>query len=134
MTNIIKLYLISLFIFFALDMIWLSLISKKFYQHQIGFLMKTNINIAAVILFYLIFILGLVIFVIEPSILKHSILNALILGLLFGLVTYATYDLTNLATIKNWPTIVTVIDLLWGSAASAAVSVATYYIWNNFFV
>ena len=103
----IKLFLIALPVFFAIDMVWLVLVAKKFYQDQIGFLMRPDINWAAAIIFYLLFIAGLVTFVISPAVEKHSWSHALLFGALFGLLTYATYDLTNLATMKDWPIAVT---------------------------
>lgn len=124
----LKLYLIALPVFFAFDMLWLGLIAKNFYARQIGFLLKPDINWVAAIIFYLIFIAGLVIFVIAPAVEKGSWLQALILGALFGLITYATYDLTNLATLKDWPLIVTIVDLAWGTALGALVSTTTYFI------
>lgn len=124
----IKLYLIALPVFLVIDMVWLGLVAKGFYSKQIGFLMKTNINWTAAIVFYLVFIVGLVIFVVTPAIDKKSWLQALLLGSLFGLITYATYDLTNLATIKDWPLLVTFVDLVWGTILAASVSVITYLI------
>jgi uncharacterized membrane protein len=90
--------------------------------------MKPDINWYAAIIFYLLFIGGLVTFVISPAVEKHSLMHALLYGALFGLITYATYDLTNLATMKNWPLIVTIVDLIWGMVLSASVSVVTYLI------
>ena len=124
----IKLFLIALAVFFAIDMIWLVFVAKSFYQKHIGFLMKPDINWIAAIVFYLLFIAGLVTFVISPAVEKHSWLHALLLGALFGLVTYATYDLTNLATLKDWPVLVTIVDLIWGTVLSASISVITYLI------
>lgn len=124
----VKLYLIALPVFFAIDMIWLGLIAKNFYAQQIGFLLKSNINWVAAILFYLLFIAGLVVFVINPAMEKNSWQLALILGAFFGLVTYATYDLTNLATLKDWPLAITIVDLAWGATLGAAVSLVTYLI------
>ena len=124
----IKLYLIALPVFLGIDMIWLGLVAKGFYTKQIGFLMKTNVNWVAAIIFYLIFIIGLVIFVIFPALEKNSWVQALLLGALFGLITYATYDLTNLATIKDWPLLVTCVDLIWGTILAASISVITYFI------
>ena len=125
---LIKLFFIALPVFFAIDMIWLVLVAKNFYQKQIGFLMKPDINWFAAIIFYLLFIIGLVTFVISPAIVRHSWVHALLLGALFGLITYATYDLTNLATLKDWPLLVTVVDLIWGTVLAAAISVITYII------
>lgn len=124
----IKLYAIALPVFFALDMVWRGLVAKNCYAKQIGFLMQTNTQWSAAILFYLLFIAGLVLFVIIPATEKHSWIHAALFGALFGLVTYATYDLTNLATLKDWPLAITIIDLIWGSFLAAAVSVGTYII------
>ena len=124
----LKLYCIALPIFFAADMIWLGVAAKNFYAKQIGFLMKANVNWAAAILFYLLFLAGLVVFVIAPAVDKGSWARALLFGALFGLITYATYDLTNLATLKDWPLVLTVVDLTWGMVLAGSVSVATYLI------
>lgn len=121
----VKLYFIALPIFFAMDMIWLGVAAKNFYVKQIGFLMKSNVNWLAAVLFYLLFIVGLVVFVIAPAVEKGSWVRALPFGALFGLITYATYDLTNLATVKDWPIALTAVDLTWGAVLAASVSVAT---------
>jgi uncharacterized membrane protein len=123
-----KLYLIALPVFFAIDMLWLGLVAKNFYKEQIGMLMKPEVNWAAAILFYLIFIGGMVVFVIAPAMAKGSWTYALQMGALFGFVCYATYDLTNLAVAKDWPLLVTVVDLIWGAVLVATVSTATYFI------
>jgi len=127
----VKLFLIALPVFFAIDIVWLALVAKNFYQQQIGFLMRPNVNWVAAIIFYLLFIAGLITFVISPAVIKQSWVHALLYGALFGLITYATYDLTNLATIKDWPLLVTIVDLIWGSVLAAAVSVITYGISNR---
>jgi len=124
----IKLYAIALPVFFAIDMVWLGLVSKDFYRAQIGGLMKPDVNWAAAIIFYLIFIAGLVVFVVAPAVEKGSWMHALLFGALFGLVCYATYDLTNLAVAKDWPLLVTIVDLAWGVVLAATVSVVTYFI------
>jgi uncharacterized membrane protein len=124
----LKLFLIALPVFFVIDMVWLVLVAKKFYQQQIGFLMKPDINWYAAIIFYLLFIAGLVLFVILPAVEKHSWVQSLLFGALFGLITYATYDLTNLATMKDWPLLVTIVDLIWGTVLAASISGITYFI------
>ncbi len=124
----VKLYAIALPVFFAIDMIWLGVVAKNFYRAQIGTLMKSNVNWTAAIIFYLIFIAGLIIFVITPAMANNSWTHALLFGALFGLVCYATYDLTNLAVAKDWPLWVTIVDLAWGSVLAASVSVVTYII------
>lgn len=124
----IKLYAIALPVFFAIDMMWLGVVAKNFYRSQIGTLMKSNPNWTAAIIFYLIFIVGLVVFVITPAVEKGSWTHALLFGALFGLVCYATYDLTNLAVAKDWPLLVTIVDLAWGAVLAASVSTITYFI------
>ena len=124
----LKLYFIALPVFFALDMIWLGLVAKDFYRNQIGFLLKENVNWVAAISFYLLFIIGVVFFVVMPALEKGSLMYALLVGALFGFITYATYDLTNLATTKDWPLLVTLVDLAWGAVLSASVSSVTYLI------
>ena len=124
----LKIYLIALPAFLLIDALWLGVVAKDLYQKEIGFLMGESVNWIAAAVFYLLFILGLTVFVIEPAIRRGQWITALSLGALFGLITYATYDLTNLATIKDWPLSVTVIDLIWGSFIGSIVSVITYFI------
>lgn len=124
----LKLYGIALPVFFAIDMVWLGLIAKNFYRAQIGSLMKSDVNWLAAIIFYIIFISGLVVFVITPAVEKGSWTHAVLFGALFGLVCYATYDLTNLAVAKDWPLFVTIVDLAWGAFLAASVSTITYLI------
>jgi uncharacterized membrane protein len=123
-----KLYAIALPVFCAIDMVWLRFVAKNFYRDQIGFLMTSQINWAAAIAFYLLFVVGLVLFVIAPAIEKRSWVHALVFGALFGLITYATYDLSNLATLNDWPVLVTVVDMAWGATLAALVCTATYFI------
>jgi uncharacterized membrane protein len=124
----IKLYLATLSVFLGIDMVWLTLVAKNFYAKHIGYLMAKNPNLIAALIFYLIFAGGLVVFVITPALDKKVWTQALLMGAFFGLVTYATYDLTNLATVKDWPLIITIVDLIWGMVVSAVVSVITYFI------
>ena len=90
--------------------------------------MTPNINWLAAIIFYLLFIAGMVIFVIRPAVEMNSWQHAVLYGALFGLITYATYDLTNLATLKDWPVLVTIVDLAWGTVLSLSVSVISFFI------
>lgn len=128
MSLFIKIYLIALPIFFIIDFIWLALIARKFYFTELSHLMKTNINWTAAIIFYLLFIIGLIIFAIAPALEKKSLASAIVLGGLFGFFSYATYDLTNLATLKNWPLTVTVVDIIWGVVLAGSVSAITYFV------
>ena len=124
----IKLYAIALPVFFAIDMIWLGVVAKNFYRAQIGALMKPDVNWTAAIIFYLIFIAGLIVFVIAPALEKGSWTHALLFGALFGFVCYATYDLTNFAVAKDWSLLVTIVDLVWGAVLAASVSIVTYFV------
>ncbi len=125
-------YLIILGVFFAIDLVWLGFIAKKLYARYLGFLLAPNVNWGAAILFYLLFIGGLMFFVVQPALAKESWSYALVVGAFFGLITYATYDLTNLATLKDWPVTITIIDLIWGTTLSASVSTISYWIINAF--
>lgn len=123
-----KLFAIALPVFLAIDMLWLGVIARNFYKQQIGSLLKDDVNWMAALIFYVIFLCGLIVFVIQPAMDKKSWIDALKFGALFGLVTYATYDLTNLAVAKNWPLPVTIVDLIWGTVLSASVATLTYII------
>lgn len=120
-------YLLTVPVFFAIDMVWLGLVANKFYQKQIGSMLKETPNWTAAIIFYLIYIVGIVVFAVLPNVDKGP-LRAAIMGGLFGFIAYATYDLTNLATMKNWPLTITIVDLIWGSALTATVALASYFI------
>ncbi len=121
-------YILVLAVFLVLDFTWLGLVAKRFYNNQLGFIMRKKPNWFAAIIFYMIFVFGLYMFVIEPALSKDSWTHALLFGSIFGLVTYATYDLTNLATLKDWPIKITIIDLIWGTALSALTSSIGYFL------
>jgi uncharacterized membrane protein len=124
----IILYIIATVTFFIIDLTWLGLIARKFYFNQLGHLMKTDINWTAAIIFYLIFIVGILVFAVYPALNSNSLQKAIILGALFGFIAYATYDLTNLATLKDWPIKLVAVDMIWGSILSASVAGITFYI------
>ena len=126
--RIVLLYLITLSIFFLIDMVWLGVVAKGFYRKHLGALMAPKVVWPAAITFYLFFIAGLVTFVIWPALVADQapLLRPLIFGAFFGLVAYATYDLTNLATLKDWPIVVTVVDLVWGMALGGIVSCLSF--------
>ncbi|MFP4022812.1 MAG: DUF2177 family protein [Candidatus Paceibacterota bacterium] len=128
----IKLFLIALLVFLAIDITWLGVIAKGMYAEELGSLMKKDVNWVAAFIFYAIFIAGLVFFVISPSVAGASLANALIVGAFFGFVTYSTYDLTNLAVLKDWPLKITVIDIIWGTILASSVSGITYLIATKF--
>lgn len=128
MNNFLKIYFIALPLFLIIDGIWLGFIAKNFYQNHLGFLMKNPINYPVALLVYVLFIAILTIMVIMPALEQRSVYHALIYGALFGLVTYGTYDLTNYATIKDWPLVVTFVDMLWGICITSIVSTSSYFI------
>ena len=123
-----KHYLIALIVFSLIDVVWLVFISRKLYREKIGHLMADKVNVPAAVIFYLLFIAAMVFFVINPAAERQSVLYALGAGAFFGLVTYGTYDLTNLATLRNWPVSMTVIDLIWGSFVTASTCGLTTWI------
>jgi uncharacterized membrane protein len=118
----VLLYLITLAVFFAIDMVWLGVVAKTFYRKHLGYLMAPKVGWPAAVLFYLLFIAGLVVFAVRPGLAAGAPLKALLLGAFLGLVSYATYDLTNQATVKDWPVVVTVVDLVWGTTLGGLVS------------
>ncbi len=124
----LKLYFSTLLVFFAVDMIWLGLVARTFYKKHLGFLMAPEVNWYAALIFYFLFILGVLVFVVIPGIRDNDLTMTLIKAALFGLITYATYDLTNLATVKNWPILITIIDLIWGMVLTTIVSLAGFFI------
>lgn len=114
-------YIVAIGIFGVLDAIWLGLIAKKLYKEQIGHLMSKKPVWPAAVIFYLLYLAGVVYFVISPS-MDESVSWALVNGGLLGALCYATYDFTNWATLKNWPPKIVVIDLIWGSSATALLA------------
>lgn len=112
----------------VIDAVWLSVIANKFYKSQIGPLLLEKPNMPAAVIFYIIYVVGIVAFVLAPAIEKGSWQYAVGYGALFGFVTYATYDLTNLATLKGWTTKLVIVDLLWGAVLTAGVAGLTYWV------
>jgi uncharacterized membrane protein len=121
-------YVITLLIFFAIDLVWLGLVAKNFYRQHIGHLMSADVNWVAAATFYLVYIAGIVLFAIKPAFETGSAARALAYGAVFGFIAYATYDLTNQATMKDWPVLVTVVDLAWGTVLTAAVAYLSYQV------
>jgi uncharacterized membrane protein len=123
-----KHYVITLVVFLVLDALWLGIIARRLYQAQIGFIMAKQPKWAAAGVFYLLFVVGLVVFCVSPGVRSGSWGQAAGRAALFGLVTYATYDLTNLATLEGWPLAVTAIDLAWGTAVSTATTLISVWL------
>lgn len=118
----IKRYLVTAAVFLAIDLLWLGLVAPKLYKQHLGHLMAEKTNFLAAGVFYLLYVAALLVFVINLAIASGSVWQALLKGAFLGLVMYATYDLTNLATLMDWPLNITLIDLLWGSFVTAATS------------
>ena len=129
----IKLFLASFVTFLLLDAIWLGLIAKTFYAKNLALYLTNNVIWSSAIIFYVVFNIGLLVFVVLPSIEKNSYTTLVIYSLLYGLVTFATYDLTNLATIKDWPLIVSIVDMFYGMFVALASSSAAFYA-NKYFM
>jgi uncharacterized membrane protein len=123
----LKLYFIALGAFLAIDLLWLGLVARYFYQQQLGYLLAPRTNWGAAIIFYLLFVAGVLVFAVLPGLQAGSLGKALLLGAFFGLVTYATYDLTNLATVKDWPLVVTLVDMTWGVVLSSLVTLVSFF-------
>ncbi len=123
----LKLYGIALLVFLALDAVWLGVIARAFYVRHLGYVLAPQPQWWAACVFYVLFIAGALVLVIIPALDGHTVGWLLARALLFGLVTYATYDLTNLATIKDWPWVVTVVDLIWGTLVSTLVCTAAFF-------
>jgi uncharacterized membrane protein len=124
----LKLYLGTFAAFLLIDLIWLGVVAKNFYGKQLGHLLAAKTNWAAAIAFYLLFIVGVLVFVVVPALEADSLNRALLYGALFGFFTYATYDLTNLATLEGWPPLLTAVDLVWGTVLCTLVSAAGFLI------
>jgi len=116
-------YAAAALVFVALDAIWLTTMGPRLYRTGIGHLMRPDFDAAAAAAFYLLYLTGIVVLIVLPA---AGAWDALLRGALFGLVAYATYDLTNQATLRDWPWIVTLADLAWGTFVTAVASVSAY--------
>ncbi len=121
-------YLLAAGLFVAIDAVWLSTMTKLFYNKHMSGMLAAKPNFVAAAVFYAIYILGIVVFVLNPALEKDSLSFAIGAGALLGLTMYATYDLTNQATLKKWPTILTVVDLAWGTFVTSLVSTIAFLI------
>jgi uncharacterized membrane protein len=126
--KLVYLYLLTLPVFFGIDMLWIGVLAKGFYRNNLGHLLRPDINWTAALIFYLLYIVGILIFATVPALEKQSLRQAVVLGALFGLFAYATYDLSNLATLKDWPVKIVFVDILWGMVLTASVAAASFFI------
>ena len=121
-------YAITLPIFFGIDLVWLGVVANAFYPRHLGHLLGGQVQWIPAVLFYLLYIAGIVFFAVKPAIEAGRARRALVNGAFLGLMAYATYDLTNQATMRDWPLIVTVVDLAWGTVLTGTVAVASYLV------
>lgn len=119
-------YIAGLIAFLVIDFIWLKYIALSFYREQIGHLMLDKPNLGIALLFYLVYVVGVVILAINPALEKGQWTTAVLYGGLLGFVAYGTYDITNLATLKTWPPIVAIVDMIWGTVLTASVAAIAY--------
>ena len=127
-------YFTTLAIFILCDMAWLGTMASRLYRPTLGDIMLADVNLPAAIVFYLIYPVGLVIFAIVPALKSGSLAQAMLYGALFGFFTYATYDLTNQATLRNWTTQLTLIDAGWGTLLGAIAAAAGFWVTMKFAV
>ena len=121
-----KLYLLTIPIFFLIDIIWLGYVAKGFYRKNLAFILSPEVNWPAAISFYLIYIVGILFFAVAPALERESLARAFVWGALYGFFTYATYDLTNMALIKGWPLKIVVVDISWGMVLCALVAASSF--------
>jgi uncharacterized membrane protein len=124
----LKLYALTIPVFFVIDLLWLGVVAKGFYQRNLRYILSPDVNWPAAILFYLIYIAGILIFAVVPAVAKDSLRHAVLWGALFGFFTYMTYELTNLALLKDWPLNIVFVDILWGVVLCTAVATLSFYI------
>ncbi len=115
-------FLVTFIIFLGIDLVWLGVIARKLYVHYMGHLLRTPPNWPIAFLFYALFVIGLLVFCINPAIEKKSVGHAIKMGALYGFFTYMTYDLTNWAVLKDWPAGIVWIDILWGTVLAMSVA------------
>lgn len=119
-------YFAALFAFVVIDMAWLAAMTSRLYRPTLGDILIADVNLSPAIMFYLIYPIGLVVFALNPALKSGSMTTAAAYGALFGFLTYATYDLTNYSTLRNWTMQLTIIDLLWGTMLSATAAAVSY--------
>jgi uncharacterized membrane protein len=124
----VKLYFFTMPIFFAIDLLWIGVVAKKLYQNNLAHLLSPVVNWPAALLFYFMYIAGIILFAVKPGLDAGTLGKTAIWGALFGFFTYATYDLTNLATLRDWPIKVVIIDILWGIVLCTLVASGSYLI------
>lgn len=126
MGTMLKLYGATAAVFFAIDLVWLGVVAQGFYERHLGHLLAEDVRWKAAILFYLLYIAGILVFAVTPALAQGSLGRAVLLGGFLGLFAYATFDLTCLALFRGFPTVVVVVDMVWGTVLTATVTAAAY--------
>jgi uncharacterized membrane protein len=121
-------YFAALFAFVVIDMAWLAAMTSRLYRPTLGDILIADVNLSPAIMFYLIYPVGLVVFALNPALKSGSMTTAATYGALFGFLAYATYDLTNYSTLRNWTMQLTIIDILWGTMLSATTAAVSFFV------
>ena len=122
----LKLYVLTVPVFFAIDILWLGYVAKGFYRKNLAFILSPDVNWPAAISFYLLYIVGIILFAVAPAVERGSLWKAIVWGGFYGFFTYATYDLTNMALIKGWPMKIVIVDICWGVVLCAVVAASSF--------
>lgn len=126
MVDLLKLYAGTAVVFFAIDLVWIGVVAQSFYDRQMGFLLAEDVRWGAALLFYGIYIAGILVFAVLPGLDAGSFSRTLTLGAFLGFFAYATFDLTSLALLKGFPATVVVVDMIWGTVLTGSVASASY--------
>ncbi|MBB4303478.1 putative membrane protein [Rhodobium orientis] len=134
MARMITAYVVTAIVFLGIDYVWLSKVAKSFYFDRLGDMVLDKPKMGAAALFYAVYVVGIVIFAVAPALKgSGSATTAALYGALFGFFAYATYDMTNYATLKNWPVVITAVDIVWGTVLTGVSALAGYLVTRAIF-
>lgn len=129
-TRLVIGYLGTAAVFLLVDLLWLGVVARGLYRRHLGHLLAEEVNWGAAIVFYLLFVVGILVFAVLPAVERGSAVRAALMGGLFGFFAYATYELTNLATLEGWPPGIVFVDIAWGTVLTAVVALAGYHVFG----
>jgi len=127
------LFMIATIVFLLIDLLWLGVLSKDLYQEQLGHLISNEFKLVPAVIFYVAFVTGLLVLVLKPGLKEKSFKQTILYALIYGFATYGAYDLTNYATMQDFPLLIVVIDLIWGTSLTLVTTVITYVVYRRFF-
>lgn len=127
------LFIIATIVFLLIDLLWLGVLSKDLYKEELGHLISNEFKLVPAVIFYIAFVIGLLVLVLKPGIKEKSLKKIIIYALIYGFATYGAYDLTNYATMKDFPLLIVVIDLIWGTSLTLVTSIITYVVYRRFY-